>query len=155
MDLILWRHAEAEEGSNDLARELTRKGQQQAGLMAAWLRLRLPRDFQLLASQARRSQQTAAFLSKNYQVLPEVNPDATLESVLSTVSWPDSRHPIVLVGHQPYIGQIASQLIGGEAQMWNVKKGGVWWISHRVRHGIAQNSLKLVLNPGMLTASED
>lgn len=50
MDLILWRHAEAEEGSNDLARELTRKGQQQAGLMAAWLRLRLPRDFQLLAS---------------------------------------------------------------------------------------------------------
>ena len=155
MDLILWRHAEAEEGSNDLARELTRKGQQQAGLMAAWLRLRLPRDFQLLASQARRPQQTASFLSKNYQVLPEVNPDATLESVLSPVSWPDSRHPIVLVGHQPYIGQIASQLIGGEAQMWNVKKGGVWWISHRVRHGIAQNSLKLVLNPGMLTASED
>ena len=84
-----------------------------------------------------------------------MNPDATLESVLSTVSWPDSRHPIVLVGHQPDIGQIASQLIGGEAQMWNVKKGGVWWISHRVRHGIAQNSLKLVLNPGMLTASED
>ena len=62
MDLILWRHAEAEEGSNDLARELTRKGQQQAGLMAAWLRLRLPRDFQLLASErAKRSIVPLAF----------------------------------------------------------------------------------------------
>lgn len=37
MDLILWRHAEAEDGSNDLARTLTRKGQQQTGQMAAWL----------------------------------------------------------------------------------------------------------------------
>ena len=31
MDLILWRQAEAEEGANDLARELTQKGQKQVG----------------------------------------------------------------------------------------------------------------------------
>ena len=30
MNLILWRHAEAEDGSNDLARALTSKGQRQA-----------------------------------------------------------------------------------------------------------------------------
>mgnify|MGYP003693557069 CR=1 FL=1 len=31
MDLILWRHAEAEDGSPDLARELTAKGTQAGG----------------------------------------------------------------------------------------------------------------------------
>lgn len=86
MDLILWRHAEAEEGSDDLARALTRRGQQQASQMAAWLRDRLPRDFILLASEAKRSQQTAALLSKRYTVLPELNPDASIEAVMQAVN---------------------------------------------------------------------
>ncbi len=40
MDLILWRHAEAEKanpGSDDLTRALTAKGEKQATRMAAWL----------------------------------------------------------------------------------------------------------------------
>ena len=37
MDLILWRHAEAREGSPDLTRPLTRKGCQQAKEMAEFL----------------------------------------------------------------------------------------------------------------------
>ena len=37
MDLILWRHADAEDGSPDLRRALTRKGEKQAEHMAAWL----------------------------------------------------------------------------------------------------------------------
>ena len=41
MDLILWRHAEAEEGDNDLARELTPKGEKQAARVAEWLLQRL------------------------------------------------------------------------------------------------------------------
>ena len=30
MDLILWRHAEAEVGDNDMARRLTHRGEKQA-----------------------------------------------------------------------------------------------------------------------------
>ena len=30
MDLILWRHADAEDGADDLARQLTAKGRKQA-----------------------------------------------------------------------------------------------------------------------------
>ncbi len=40
MDLILWRHAEAEnaeEGRDDLSRALTPKGERQALRMASWL----------------------------------------------------------------------------------------------------------------------
>ena len=56
MTIYFLRHAEAEEGSDDLARALTRRGQQQASQMASWLRVRLPRDYLLLASEAKRSQ---------------------------------------------------------------------------------------------------
>ena len=49
MDLILWRHAEAEdwaEGdpqeSRDLARSLTPRGEKQAARMANWLDRQLP-----------------------------------------------------------------------------------------------------------------
>jgi len=37
MQLILWRHAEDEAGS-DFVRALTRKGNRQAAQMAAWLK---------------------------------------------------------------------------------------------------------------------
>ena len=150
MELILWRHAEAEEGSNDLARVLTRRGQQQAGQMAAWLRPRLPENCRILVSQAKRSQQTAALLSKSYEILPAINPDATPEAVLSAIGWPESERPVLLVGHQPYIGKVVAQLLCGEAQMWPVKKDAVWWLQHRVRHGSAQTVLKGVMSAGLL-----
>lgn len=154
MDLILWRHAEAEDGSDDLARRLTRKGQQQAHLMAAWLRVRLPREFTLLASEARRSQQTAAFLMKSFEVAPEINPDAAPEDVLAAVKWPQPGKTVVLVGHQPYLGRLAAQLMSGQPDLWSVKKGAIWWLNHRERGGIASVRLRVMMTPGMLTSSE-
>ena len=65
IELVLWRHAEAEDGSPDLNRALTRRGQAQAAAMAEWLRPRLPDRVRIFASEARRSQQTAAHLGKH------------------------------------------------------------------------------------------
>ena len=59
MELILWRHAEAEDGVPDAARELTEKGLDQAKRMSAWLKLRLPENTLIIASPTRRTQQTA------------------------------------------------------------------------------------------------
>ena len=42
MELILWRHAEAEPGEPDLGRKLTAKGEKQARRVAEWLQTRLP-----------------------------------------------------------------------------------------------------------------
>ncbi len=36
MELILWRHAEAEPGEPDLGRRLSAKGEKQARRMAEW-----------------------------------------------------------------------------------------------------------------------
>jgi len=38
MELILWRHADAEDGIQDAGRKLTAKGRSRAECMAAWLR---------------------------------------------------------------------------------------------------------------------
>lgn len=155
MDLILWRHAEAEDGSDDLARALTRKGQKQAREVATWLRPRLPNDYRLLVSEAVRSQQTGAFLSKNLEVVPALNPNTSPEAVLATLGWQDAELPkqtIVLVGHQPYIGRLASQLLAGQDQFWSVKKGAIWWLDLRKNGEVSldQNRLRVMMTPSML-----
>src|ERR1700747_2477142 len=58
VDLILWRHAEAEPGEPDLGRRLTAKGLKQARRMAEWLHSRLPDSARILDRPATRAQQT-------------------------------------------------------------------------------------------------
>ena len=61
MDLILWRHAEAEDGSltlPDAQRRLTERGEKQARKMALWLSEHLPKATRILVSPAQRTQQT-------------------------------------------------------------------------------------------------
>lgn len=154
MELILWRHAEAEEGRDDLARVLTRKGQQQAGAMAAWLRPRLPEDYRLLVSEALRSRQTGAALGKHAEVLPAINPGASAADVLAALGWPQVEGTVVLVGHQPYLGHVASLLLADAEQDWSVKKGAVWWIQRRERNGDAQCVLRVMMTPGMVGAGD-
>ena len=48
MELILWRHADAEDGLPDLSRRLTPRGIKQAERMAAWLLQRLPGKFHVI-----------------------------------------------------------------------------------------------------------
>ena len=62
MDLLLWRHAEAEEGEDDLRRALTERGVRQARRMAAWIRARQLKDLRIVVSPAVRTQQTAEAL---------------------------------------------------------------------------------------------
>jgi phosphohistidine phosphatase len=154
MDLILWRHADAEEGSNDLERALTRKGQQQGRQMAAWLSERLPHDYLMVSSEAKRSQQTASFLSKAFQVIPAINPGASLEQVLAALDELRRVDTVVLVGHQPYLGRLAARLMAGDPQYWSVKKGAIWWLTMRHHSGDDPVRLKAMVTPGMLSNAD-
>ena len=62
MELILWRHADAEDGSPDMARRLTKKGRKQAEHVAEWLEKRLPNDYVLISSPAVRAREMAEVL---------------------------------------------------------------------------------------------
>jgi phosphohistidine phosphatase len=154
VDLILWRHADAEEGSNDLDRALTRKGQQQGRVMAAWLQRRLPQDYVLISSEAKRSRQTAAFLRKGVKIEPAVNPGASLEQVLAVLDAQNKSGTVVLVGHQPYLGHLAAQLMSGDPQYWSIKKGAIWWLGMRPHTGDEPVRLKAMVTPALLSEGD-
>ncbi|MEK6298982.1 MAG: histidine phosphatase family protein, partial [Paraburkholderia tropica] len=98
MNLILWRHAEAEDfASSDLARQLTTRGRKQAQNVARWLRSRLPDDAVILASPAARTIQTAEALTDQYRVVREIAPDASVDAVLTAAGWPDGIASTVVV----------------------------------------------------------
>ena len=65
--------------------------------------------------------------------------------LLAAAGWPDAREPVVIVGHQPTLGEVASFLLAGEEAYWSVKKGGVWWLTNRDRVGNASVVLRVVI----------
>lgn len=131
MELILWRHAQAEDplpDQDDLARALTGKGRKQAKAMARWLHARLPADTRILVSPALRTRQTADALELPYTVVPALAPDAAPAALLHAAGWPAHPEPVLIVGHQPTLGLLAARLLCGREQPWSVKKGAVWWL---------------------------
>lgn len=157
MDLILWRHAEARDardGEDDLDRPLTPRGEKQAAKVAAWLNRYLPETARVLVSPAVRTRQTAEALGRKPRVLDALAPGAGAAQLLDAARWPDSREPVLLVGHQPALGQAAALLMGGAAALngpgWAIRKGAIWWLRHRVREGRAEVVLVTVRAPEML-----
>ena len=75
---------------------------------------------------------------------------ASVGAVLAAANWPDSREPVMIVGHQPTLGMVASFLLSGEEAYWSVRKGAVWWLSNRVRDSGAAVVLKTVIGPDFL-----
>jgi len=149
MDLILWRHAEAEDGAPDLGRELTPRGVKQAEKVAAFLRQHLPKDTRILVSPAKRTQQTVAALTDHFTLAPTVAPGASAQAVLQAARWPEAGGAVLVVGHQPTLGEVAAQLLGSRGSL-SIKKGGLWWFSYREREGMAQTTLRLAITPDFL-----
>lgn len=150
MDLILWRHADAEEGVLDLDRALTDKGRKQAEKMGFWLSRRLGQDSRILVSPAKRAQQTAAAIGQSFTTVESIAPGAAIGDLLTAAGWPDAKGTVVLVGHQPTLGQLVSFLLWGEVRDFSVKKGAILWLSNRVRQGEGSVLLKAALTPDMV-----
>jgi len=150
MELILWRHAEAEDPTSkgDLARELTKKGRRQAEEMAAWLRPRLEGEWRVLSSPAARAVQTVTPLGFDYEIRPALDPVHSAQDLLREVGWPDGDN-VIAVGHNPTFGEAAAQLMGGDESEVNFRKGAVWWFATRERDGRTETLLKVVMTPEM------
>lgn len=153
--LVLWRHAQAhpaQPGQSDLARELTPLGQQQARAMADWLRARLPTSV-VCASPAQRAQQTAAAWGAPFLTEAVLSPEAPAQDLIAWLQVTLSPVPLILVGHQPILGQVAAGLMTGQCAPWVVKKGAIWWLQRRERAlGAAQWVLRAVLSPAELVS---
>lgn len=147
MDLILWRHADAEDGMPDEARKLTSKGEKQARRLGKWLREHVPEDAVVLVSPAKRAQQTAKAFTKNFDTRPEVGTASAPGTLLKVSGWPDQGGTVVIVGHQPVVGQTVALLLTGEAREWAFRKGAVWWLSDR---GHGEVVVRAVISPDLL-----
>jgi phosphohistidine phosphatase len=147
MELILWRHADAEPGDPDLRRELTALGRKQAGVVADWLNVRLPEHCRILCSPAVRAQQTVDTLERDYDVEPALGPGATATEVLHAVGWPHRHGAVLAVGHQPTLGRLAALLLCGRQHDVDVPRGAAWWFEQRDPHDPYTLTLKAVVTP--------
>jgi phosphohistidine phosphatase len=153
MDLIFWRHAEADdwvEGCDDMQRSLTQRGEKQAKRMAAWLDRQLPEGTRIVCSPARRCEQTALALGRKYKLRSELAPEASADELLGAAGWPNGKSVVLLIGHQPSLGNAIALLLGMKQDSSPVRKGAVWWIRTRERDGDVQTVVVTVQSPELL-----
>lgn len=152
MELILWRHAEAEDAAagGDSARKLTRKGHKQAERMAQWLEARIGHDWRVLVSPATRTLQTVEPLGRKYEVSAAIGTGTTPAALIRATGWPDAKKSVLVVGHQPTLGEVAAELLGVEDGGLALRKGSIWWFASRSRDGGQETLLKAVVSPELL-----
>jgi phosphohistidine phosphatase len=150
VDLILWRHAEAEDGAVDLDRALTLRGHKQAARMAGWLGKRLPAGARILVSPAARTRQTALALTQEFIVDDRLAPGAMPADLLEAAGWPDASGTSVVIGHQPGLGRVVHALLVGTPGDWPIRKGAIVWLRNRERDRQAQVVLRAALAPELI-----
>lgn len=153
MDLILWRHAEAEVAApdqDDMLRPLTAKGHKQAARMGEWLDAHCPSRCRVLCSPALRTVQTGEGLRRKFSTHPALAPDQPTQELLVATGWPSHREPILVIGHQPTLGRVMSLLITGQEQGWTLRKGAVCWIAQKAADWDEKNYIRLLLGPDLV-----
>jgi len=162
-NLLLWRHADANinlTNDNDMARPLSLKGIQQARKMAKWLNNNLPKDTNIICSQALRAEQTAQSLNREYLVLEDLAPEAKLATVMLSINSisrsKSNSQNLLIIGHQPWLGLLAAQLLSLPQKLpqnaieISIKKGAVWWFKRTTTDKNQAYKLHVVQTPSLL-----
>jgi phosphohistidine phosphatase len=146
LELILWRHADAEDAAagGDLARALTPRGKKQAERMGEWLRERISGEWRVLSSPAKRAMQTARALGLDFEARDALAPAASATAILREAGWPDGARSVVIVGHQPTLGEAAAKILGVPGDV-SVRKAAIWWFA--AKDGAAV--LRCVIDPDL------
>lgn len=115
MKLYIMRHGEAEDGMIDPKRPLTERGRTEVERVAQHLKNEGARPRRILHSQKLRANQTANLVGTTLSIdaeaaedlLPLDSPEIWHERLL------EEEEDIMLVGHMPYMGMMASLLTTG------------------------------------------
>lgn len=154
MELLLWRHAAAAAGEPDATRPLTERGRRQAERMARFLAPRLPAELRVIVSPARRAQETARALGRSFETVDRIAPGCDAAEILDAAGWPGGERPVLVVGHQPSLGEVAARLVEGRRAGWDLGTGAVCWLQGRPRKDGRQATLLLSIEPEVLERGE-
>ena len=130
MNLYMLRHANADtEAATDDARELSEKGREQAKKVAQFCARHGIRPDVIFASPLIRAQQTAKPVARELGL--EVTTahwlacGATPEGILGQLIVLKEVSAVMLVGHQPDLGELIAHLLGGAEGSVNVRKASL------------------------------
>ena len=134
--VVFVRHGIAEEAGADkpdAERALTYEGHSRMKQIGRGLADLFPRADALLSSPLVRSVQTALWIAKAYRgaLHPEVTdalaPEAGAQALLEQVARLDAKRAI-LVGHEPLLSSAVAALVGIDAKVLDLKKGGCYGV---------------------------
>ncbi len=147
-------------GMSDGDRHLTPDGERRMRRVAAGLKRLGVTPGVVLSSPLRRAEETAAVLVGTLvprlavEIYPRLAPGHTAAEVLSGLHHHRGTHELMLVGHQPDLGQLASHLLTGSSSLapLPLKKGGVAAIQVTSLPPRAVGALLWFLTPKQLRA---
>jgi phosphohistidine phosphatase len=128
--LVLIRHAKAADGPVDIERSLTTRGRRDARAVSDWLAKLGVAPERVVVSPAARARQTwaeaaAALPGVGEPVVDDRIYDNALDVLLDIVhETPDDVRTLVLVGHNPSVGELAYRLDDGAGDRGNEMLGG-------------------------------
>lgn len=164
MHILIIRHAIAEDfesfatsGQPDELRPLSDKGIAKMRKNIRGLKNIIPQIQLLASSPLRRAIQTADLLAETYpeahrDILPDLAPRRTTEGVLAFLrQHENTAHVIALIGHEPYLGELATWLLSGHIDTWlPLKKGAACFLEFSAEVDAGQADLRWLLTPGQL-----
>jgi phosphohistidine phosphatase len=89
-------------------------------------------------------------MGRKYKIRDELSPQGSHEHLLELVQWPHGKNPVVVVAHQPFLGQTVAALLKLDAENFPIRKGAVWWLRSRLKEDQIQTVLITVQTPEML-----
>ena len=130
MNLYILRHANADtEAATDDARELSEKGREQAKKVAQFCARHGIRPDVIFSSPLIRAQQTAKPVAKELGI--EVTTarwlacGATPEAICAQLAALKDAAAVMLVGHQPDLGELVGYLLGASGDSISIRKASL------------------------------
>lgn len=148
--IIVMRHAKAEvdaANGTDFSRALSARGRDDAVRMGHWLHAHFPRIGLALVSPALRTRETALAVMSAWTA-DEPPPPVRWEPALYLAETPallellahETTRPLLLVGHNPGLGELVLHLIGRQALATDPRKpmptAGAYIIGVAASHGL-------------------
>ena len=131
MRLYLVQHGEARPKDEDPQRSLTARGEEEIRRVAAFAKQAGVRVSQIRHSGKRRAEQTAAIFAgvlrpkDGLVAVSGLNPEDPVEPVAHALAG--ESEPLMLVGHLPFMAELAAELIAGNHELPAVRfqMGGI------------------------------